>query len=146
MFNFNLSNFYDKNYFELRSLFIKTINFFLIPHYYYDLFFLKITTIYDFISTIDIDEQLNGKNFFFFDIKNKLLKNIKNKFFNYIINIINYFIKLYYIIIIKYILTPIFIFIKFYENFETIYQNFIINNSDFYIFDLIYNYYILFFL
>jgi len=141
-----MDNFYNKNYFEIRSLFIKIINFFLIPHYYYDLFFFKITTMYDFISNIDIDKELNEKNFFFFDIEKKNLKNVKNNFFNYIINIINYFIKLYYIIIIKYIFTPILIFIKFYENFEIIYQNFLINNSDFYIFDLIYNYYILFFL
>ena len=104
---------------------------FIIPNKIYSYFIFKIKKLYNYIiKTIN-----ETKSFYVY--LNQYFKNLEIKYLNTIINSLNYFIKIYYFIILKYILTPFFLLINVFEKLQFIYQDFLIKNFNFYYIDLI---------
>ena len=137
-FKFNFNSFIDGfcfylylYYHKIQIIFFNFLKMFIIPNKIYSYFIFKIKKLYNYIiKTIN-----ETKSFYVY--LNQYFKNLEIKYLNTIINSLNYFIKIYYFIILKYILTPFFLLINVFEKLQFIYQDFLIKNFNFYYIDLI---------
>ena len=119
-------------YYKIQIIFFNFLKMLIIPNKIYDYFIYKIKKIYKYI----VDNMDEKKSFYIY--KNQFFKKLEIKY-------LNYFIKIYYFIILKYILTPLYLLINIFEKLQFIYEDFLIKNFDFYYIDLIFIYFKTFF-